>query len=177
MALDVHEFLAKLPRASTPEQPLPHDGCLLEVIQEVKDLGYVPVDVRFLDGPDAVRLSLQGNRLHTVRMIDVDALRLEAQLYGLLNPKTPRDPNENKLVKGDVLDRLKAMGSKEPIIVAGSQTAPPMAGAPVVLPKRSRGQRGPDKKPRKLGGSAKRSHDNAVELTTAVSSALQHPSS
>jgi len=96
--------------AEWPELPadkrglqIPHDGKFGEASQEcLRSRGYDPVDIRFLSGAEAIKLSLQGARMGTVNLgtPQLKALELEARICGLVGTKTPDVDTGAKVAAG-----------------------------------------------------------------------------
>ena len=142
MSTESATYVEKLPPASEKGQQIPHDGSFDSAdLAALVAKGYAPVDVRFLDGPEAVRLTLRGVRLGTIHFTKAlaEALKLEASIYGMLGSKG--EPPKTKKTDPDVSAMLDTWGS------------PDRAKAPLLdLPKT--GARGPDKAPRKKRSTA-----------------------
>lgn len=131
------EFIAGLPPAPEPGTALPHDGRFDDGdVAALKAKGYAPEDVRFMDGAEAVRATLRGVRMRTVKLTKelAEALKLEADINGMRNSKT-REQKVTKITP-DVMETLAAFG-------APSEEHSQVASLPKIK------GRGPDKAPRR----------------------------
>lgn len=61
-----HSFVASLPVPAPPNNDIPHEGAPLEILEALRDKGYVAQDVRFLQGLELVEGLLRGAVLQTV---------------------------------------------------------------------------------------------------------------
>lgn len=95
---------------------VPHDGRFGPgTIDALKERGYEPVDIRFLSGPEAVRLALLGSRMGTVTLDRqaLDALKLEATIHGMMTGRQGKDEEDpfdllSEQSTLDILDNIRS---------------------------------------------------------------------
>jgi hypothetical protein len=89
-------------------------GVPFETLQELNAKGWEVVDVRLLDGGEAIRHTLEGIRLGTIPAArgDIKYLELEAKIYGLGKGEVEKEPEDKKLQDQDVDFLLSSFGGR-----------------------------------------------------------------
>jgi hypothetical protein len=100
---------------------LPYAGNWSEkYITALEQIGYAPVNILFLDGPEALKLTLEGIRLGTVVLTrtQLDALEVEARLYNnnavSMEKETLLEENPEVLELMNRISRTKTITSRLP---------------------------------------------------------------
>ena len=108
---DEAQILPEWPEVPEHFRPktLPHEGQFDAGAEEVLRVrGWEPVDVRFIDGPQAVALRLEGAILGTIQVDrnQMGNLELAAKIYGLTSTRGARLEDSKGLKKETVDDIL-----------------------------------------------------------------------
>jgi hypothetical protein len=118
-----------VPKEHRPKQ-LPHLGGFSDKeLAELSADGYAPIDIRFLEGAQAVRAWLEAGRLGLVELSanQLRTLQLEAEIYGLRGAGKGHSKEESKLDDSDIESLLAVF----PVSTEAK---------PIVMPRRARGK-------------------------------------